>query len=246
MKNQAIEEDIRLSKARELVHFLEQSDEESAIQIIDDITNVRNTDLFDSIGRLTRDLHNAISGVGDGADVSQLTSFEIPDAKERLNYVVKMTEQAADKTLSAIEDILPRCDQLHDRSVRLSAIWNRYASGDMPEEEFHSMSDVIRSFLNKSEADSDKIRIKLKEVLIAQEYQDITSQVIGRVIRLVEDVETSLMKVLRLTGLDGGETEKSGKRSEDELEGPQIPGHRSSTAVNGQDEVDDLLSSLGF
>ncbi|MBN4078456.1 protein phosphatase CheZ [Gammaproteobacteria bacterium AH-315-C21] len=246
MKNQVIEEDIRLSKARELVHFLEQSDEESAIQIIDDITNVRNTDLFDSIGRLTRDLHNAISGVGDGADVSQLTSFEIPDAKERLNYVVKMTEQAADKTLSAIEDILPRCDQLHDRSVRLSAIWNRYASGDMPEEEFHSMSDVIRSFLNKSEADSDKIRIKLKEVLIAQEYQDITSQVIGRVIRLVEDVETSLMKVLRLTGLDVGKTEKPGKRSEDELEGPQIPGHRSSTAVNGQDEVDDLLSSLGF
>lgn len=247
MQNQAIEEDIRLIKARELVLCLEKADEESAIEIIDDITNVRNTELFNSIGRLTRDLHNAISGVGDGADVSQLTSFEIPDAKERLNYVVKMTEQAANKTLGAIEEILPRCDQLHDRSARLTSIWNRYASGDMPEDEFHSMSDVIKTFLNKSEIDSDVMRIKLKEVLIAQEYQDITSQVIGRVIKLVEDVETSLMKVLKLTGATAdGADQDSGKRSGDELEGPQIPGHKSSTALNGQDEVDDLLSSLGF
>lgn len=247
MQNQAIEEDIRLVKARELVSCLEQADEESAIDIIDDITNVRNTELFNSIGRLTRDLHNAISGVGDGADVSQLTSFDIPDAKERLNYVVTMTEQAADKTLGVIEEILPRCDQLHDRSARLASIWNRYASGDMAEEEFHSMSDVIKTFLNKSEVDSEEMRTKLKEVLIAQEYQDITSQVIGRVIRLVEDVETSLMKVLRLTGVgDESDVGKTGKRTEDELEGPQIPGHKSSTAVNGQDEVDDLLSSLGF
>jgi len=249
MQNHAIEKDIRLLKARELVHFLELSDEESAIRVIDDITNVRNTDLFNSIGRLTRDLHNALSGVGDGSDVSQLAAFDIPDAKERLKYVVTMTEQAANKTLSAIEYILPRCDQLHDRSARLSSIWNRYASGDMPEDEFHSMSDVIKAFLNKSEIDSDEMRIKLKEVLIAQEYQDITSQVIGRVIKLVEDVEYSLMKVLRLSGMGAEEDaaqSASGKRVEDELEGPQIPGHKSSTAVSGQDEVDDLLSSLGF
>ncbi len=248
MQNHAIEEDIRLVKARELVHFLEQSDEESAIQVIDDMTNVRNTELYNSIGRLTRDLHNALSGVGDGSDVSQLTAFDIPDAKERLNYVVTMTEQAANKTLGAIEEILPRCDQLHDRSARLASIWNRYAAGEMPEEEFHSMSDVIRTFLNKSESDSDEMRVKLKEVLIAQEYQDITSQVIGRVIKLVEEVESSLMKVLRLSGMSDDESSAagSGKRSEDELDGPQIPGHRSSTAVSGQDEVDELLSSLGF
>jgi len=251
MQNHAIEEDIRLLKARELVHFLEQSDEESAIRIIDDITNVRNTDLFNSIGRLTRDLHSALSGVGDGdgSNASQLTEFDIPDAKERLNYVVTMTQQAADKTLTAIEEMLPRCDQLHDRSVRLTSIWNRYASGDMPEDEFHSMSDVIRTFLNKSEIDSGEMRVQLKEVLIAQEYQDITSQVIGRVIRLVDDVENSLMKVLRLSGMSGEESadkSASGKRTEDNLEGPQIPGHKSSTAVSGQDEVDDLLSSLGF
>ncbi len=246
MENHAIEEDTRLLKARQLVQFLEQSDEEAALQIIDDITNVRSTELFNSIGHLTRNLHNSLSGVGDGG--KQLTEFDIPDAKERLNYVVTMTEQAADKTLSVIEELLPRCDQLHDRSARLVSIWNRYASGDMPEDEFHSMSDVIRKFLNKSEIDSDEMRVKLKEVLIAQEYQDITGQVIGRVIRLIEDVEVSLMKVLRLTGIDDekGSDAKSSKCSEDELEGPQIPGHKSLTAVSGQDEVDDLLSSLGF
>lgn len=246
MQNHAIEEDLRLIKARELVHFLEKSDEASALKVIDEITNVRNTELFNSIGRLTRDLHNALSGVGEGTAVNQLTEFDIPDAKERLNYVVSMTEQAADKTLGAIEEILPRCDQLHDRSARLAAIWRRYASGDMPEDEFHSMSDVIKTFLIKSETDSDEMRKKLKEVLIAQEYQDITSQVIGRVIRLVEDVETSLIRVLRLSNMEGDVDQSKTTRVEDELEGPQIPGHKSSTAVSGQDEVDDLLSSLGF
>ncbi len=246
MQNQAIQEDTRLIKARELVDCLEQADEESALRVIDEITNARDTELFNSIGRLTRDLHNALSGVGDGANVSQLTEFEIPDAKERLNYVVSMTEQAADKTLGAIEEILPCCDQLHDRSARLAAIWRRYAAGEMDDDEFHSMSDVIKTFLNKSEADSEDMRNKLKEVLIAQEYQDITSQVIGKVIRLVEDVEDSLVKVLRLSNMNGAEDDTPSERRKEELEGPQIPGHKSSTAVSGQDEVDDLLSSLGF
>ncbi len=248
MKNHAIEEDTRLLKARELVQFLEQSNEEEALRIIDDITNVRSTELFNSIGHLTRNLHDSLSGVDGGDNASNPTEFDIPDAKERLTYVVTMTEQAADKTLSVIEELLPRCDQLHDRSARLASIWRRYAAGDMPEDEFHSLSDVIRTFLNQAEVDSDEMRVKLKEVLIAQEYQDITGQVIGRVIRLIEDVELSLMKVLRLTGSDDEKRcdVKSDACSGDELAGPQIPGHKSLTAVSGQDEVDDLLSSLGF
>lgn len=253
MQNQAKAEDIRLLKARELVHYLEHQDEDSALAVIDEIANVRTTELFQSIGRLTRDLHNALNGVGSGvgtsasASVSQLTEFDIPDAKERLNYVVAMTEQAANKTLGAIEEILPRCDQLHDRSARLAAIWTRYTAGDMSEDEFHSMSDVIKTFLNRSEADSDDMRNRLKEVLIAQEYQDITSQIIGRVIRLVEDVEDSLIKVLKLSDAAGVKTETPAhQKAGSELDGPQIPGHKSATAVSGQDEVDELLSSLGF
>jgi chemotaxis protein CheZ len=86
---------------------------------------------------------------------------------------------------------------------------------------------------------------------MAQDFQDLTGQIIGRVINLVSDVEDSLVEIIKIGGnrLSKSSPQKKEEEKKEEavaLDGPQVPGLESTTAVSGQDEVDDLLSSLGF
>ncbi|SEQ17707.1 chemotaxis protein CheZ [Ectothiorhodospira magna] len=236
----------QLAHARELVHLMESGDEDAAGRLIEELGRMHETLLFQELGKLTRDLHEALNSFRMDSRLSELTHQDIPDAKERLNYVVAMTDQAAHRTLNAIEAALPVSEDLADRARTLSADWSRFRQREMSVDEFRAVSQALADFLQSTERDAEILRSQLSEILMAQDFQDLTGQVIRRVMTLVQDLEDNLVGLVRISGqrLSGGE-DKGNK--DIEPSGPAVKGTSDrGDAVNSQDDVDDLLSSLGF
>jgi chemotaxis protein CheZ len=236
----------RLDCAKQFVAALEQGDEQMADEILGKIAGVRETTLFQEVGKLTRQLHEAIAGFMLDERIENLTEKEIPDAKERLNYVITMTQQSADTTLNAIEELLPMSEQMGVRTGELAQKWSRFLRKEMDYDEFKNVShDLVEHFSSSAET-LTVMQTKLNEVLMAQGFQDLTGQIIKRVINLVQDVEHSMVEMIRISGrrLSGVRDQASVNPSK--LEGPAVPGTFDERTITNQDGVDDLLSSLGF
>jgi chemotaxis protein CheZ len=235
--------DPRVEQARLLLARLEAGDEAAAATALDALTRLRESELFQEIGKLTRELHDTLNAFRLDSRVASLANVDIPDAKDRLHYVVRMTEQAATVTLNRVEESRPICKTQRERSAALAASWNRFLNREMGVEEFRQLAAEVGEFFAWTERNATTLDAGLSEVLMAQSYQDLTGQIIKRVIALVEEVEGNLVNLIRLSGQRfAPQTQSDAIR----LEGPQVPGRESPDAVANQDEVDDLLSSLGF
>lgn len=242
----------RLTRARALVAALERGDEEEADRVLDEIGQVRQSMLFQEIGRLTRQLHDALTAFTLDARLAQLTENEIPDARERLKYVITMTEQAAHATLNVVDEVLPMVAELGDKTTSLAQRWQRFLQRQMPFEEFRELSRDISTFLTELDGGLRRVQSQLNEVLMAQSFQDLTGQIIRRVIDLVQQVEHSLVELIRFAAQREGRRPAVELKSRDdkganmEARGPVVPNVDKAETVSSQDDVDDLLSSLGF
>lgn len=237
----------KLDLARALVDHLVSGDDDRAISVIAELAGFRDSLLFQEVGRLTRELHNSINGFVMDARLADIAQTEMPNAAERLRYVIQTTEQAANTTLSAVEDSLPLADSLRADAQHLADRWAKFNSRQLTVDDFRELSGELSSFLTVTQANTDELHRKLSEVLLAQGYQDITGQIIRKVIHLVNDVESKLVELVRLSG----ERNKSGSQADADSknidpQGPVVPGVDKGDTVNNQDDVDDLLSSLGF
>jgi chemotaxis protein CheZ len=240
--------DDKLGLARALVDHLEAGNNEGAVTVIAELAGFRDSILFQEVGRLTRELHDSINGFVMDAQLADIAENEMPNAAERLRYVIATTEQAANTTLAAVEDSLPLADSLRNDAQHLSDQWDKFNSRQLSVEDFRALSNELSTFLAATQANTVELHDKLSEVLMAQGYQDLTGQVIRKVIDLVNDVEGKLVELVRLSGnrsKPGNETERSDSR-DTAAQGPVVPGVDKADTVNSQDDVDDLLSSLGF
>jgi chemotaxis protein CheZ len=232
----------RLAQARRLVEQLEAGNEEAARSTINQLSEAKENELFLEVGRLTRELHEAINGFLVDERIAQMAEVEIPDATERLSYVITMTERSANTTLSAVEAGLPLADVLGETARKVLTEWERFGKRELSVEEFRVLSREITEFLNLASDHSSQIHSRLSEVLMAQDFQDLTGQIIRQVITLVHDVEDKLVQLVRISGSKLPEKQNDAHK----LEGPAVPGVDQGDIVSGQDDVDDLLSSLGF
>ena len=238
-------QDESLKLAKELVTVLEQGDADAADAIMEKMARLRESTLFQDVGRLTRQLHDSMTSFSMDTKITQMAEKDIPDAKERLNYVISMTEKSAHQTLNIVEGLMPISEQLNDQSNKLAINWERFLAKDMPFAEFKDMSQEITVHFNQSVASLAEIQKGLNEILMAQGFQDITGQIIKRVITLVQDLENSMVELIKISGRKQGHAEPATKI---ELPGPAVPGvdDTAGDVATSQDDVDDLLSSLGF
>ena len=247
MEERNILSDDNIARVKDLLATLERGDIKGANEVIDDLTSIRESDIYKEMGKLTRELHDAIMAFGMDEQLSVLAQNEIPDARQRLRHVIDMTDQAAHRTLNEVEESLPVCEQLESRSKILHDDWLRFKSRDMDINEFKELARRLDSFFEVNTSDAGKLRESLNNVLMAQDFQDLTSQIIKKVIKLVEEVESNLVEIIRLTGTDDAKSKTSVKKQDEKLAGPVVPGvNDGGSTVSGQDDVDDLLSSLGF
>ena len=252
---------ITLEQAKLLVEYLENGDQDKANQLILDAASKEQSELFAEVGKLTRQLHESLKSFELDTRIADITTDAIPDAKERLNYVMEMTEAAANKTMDAIEAGIPIAQQLADDILYIKPTWDRLMNRDIQLGEFKSLCSDLDKFMQGSQSKTDELQSLMTNVLMAQDYQDLTGQVIRRVIELVKDVEDNLIHLLTAFGNAPDVTAKNQPESEnvpDNLEvisesgeiagpeGPILDAETRDDAVSSQDEVDDLLSSLGF
>jgi chemotaxis protein CheZ len=228
-----------LGQARDLVTQLEAGNETEVHRLVDELTSLRESHLFQEVGKLTRELHEAMNSFRLDSRLSDITATDIPDAKDRLNYVITMTEQAAHRTLDVVEQTLPLTESLSRQAAELKAPIATLRDAKT----LNGLGDRLDSFIDEVARDSAIMQQNLSEVLIAQDYQDITGQIIRRVINLVHEVETSLVGMVRISGQRMAPAKPS---VPEHLDGPRIQGKEGADQVTGQDDVDDLLSSLGF
>lgn len=241
---------MRLAQARAVVAALDRGDEAEADRILDELGRLRENQLFQELCRLARRLHDALAGFMVDSRLVELTESDIPDARERLRYVIAMTEQAATTTLNAVDTILPMVEALSARLKTLIGQWERFLQREMPYQEFKELIRAISVFLENLTQEMNLLQEQLNQVMMAQSFQDLTGQIIRRVIDLVEQVEDSLIELIRFSGrrvpaqreLSSGRSDRPGEIT---ANGPKVPG-LDQDAIKSQDEVDDLLSSLGF
>jgi len=247
---------ITLEQARQLVVHLENGEQDKADQLILDAATKEQSELFAEVGKLTRQLHDALKNFELDTRLSDLTTDAIPDAKQRLNYVMEMTENAANKTMDAVEASLPLAQGLADEIAQIKPTWDRLMSREIELGEFKALCHSLDKFMNHSHTKTDELQGLMTNVLMAQDYQDLTGQVIRRVIDLVREVEDSLIHLLTAFGSHEIGEAKTRIAAIEEIppakttlagpEGPIIDKESRDDVVNGQDDVDDLLSSLGF
>lgn len=233
-----------VERARELVRHMEKGSADDAARILDELTKLREDSLFRELGKLTREFHEALNNFRLDSRIQTLAQHEIPDARDRLSYVINMTEQAANRTLSAVERSLPMCEALEQKSVQMREQWARFLRKEMDAQTFRAVSRDMEEYLSSACATLPAVRAQLQDVLMAQGFQDLTGQIIRRVMNLVEELEKNLVELVRISG-QNLLPEAPQEENPTAASGPAIPGLDKGT-VSGQDEVDDLLSSLGF
>lgn len=247
--------------AKLLAEKLQSNELEEASVLIKTITQSRDRHIFQSVGRLTRGLHNAIVNFNVDADLSKeppkIENSDIHDASTRLNYVIELTQKAAEKTMDVVDEAAPIAMNLGQEANALRTEWARLKRREMKADEFRQLYERMDVFFGQMVTGTEQLSKNLQDIVLEQGFQDLTGQVLKRVIGLINDVEKDLVSLVRIAGqveeitglADEQETiahniEVMNKRK-NEAEGPQINKERADV-VSGQDDVDDLLSSLGF
>jgi chemotaxis protein CheZ len=203
--------------------------------------------LMPELKRLTASAEAAMKRFRQEARLEVLADHEVPDARRRLAHVVKLTEEAAHRTLDLVEQSTPLVERMQSESGQLLEEWGLHGSRQLavatfwPERAYETMERVMR--------DADHLRRYLSQMLLAQGYQDLSGQIIQAVIKLAVELETVLGELAMLA--QGEDTRRvralklPGSPGADQGMGPQVPGVASRSAtVSGQDDIDALLASV--
>ncbi|MFL1453234.1 protein phosphatase CheZ [Marinobacter sp. GN3S48] len=241
------------AQANELVEQVNAGDYAGAMNVINDLSEVRDQSLYREVGRLTRSLHEAIRNFQiDPRNAEQQEALsKMTDASDRLEYVVQMTGQAANRTMDLVEETMPQAYAIRDEAAILRDEWQRLRRREMEPAEFRDLYGRIDQFFVTLTRDADTMYNNLSEILLAQDFQDLTGQVIQKVTDLVKEVEEHLLGLVMMAShvdqLTGTVHEiESNEVSAEQGVGPQMNADKREDVVSGQDDVDDLLSSLGF
>ena len=194
--------------------------------------------LLARVGQMTRSLHDSLRGL-DFDKLAARAAHDIPDARDRLDYVARMTEQAAQKVLNATEAASPLQERIGGGARALAQQWREALGGTA---DANALAAPTLAYLEQTASDSDGTRQLLMDIMMAQDFQDLTGQVIRKVTELAHGLEQQLVQLL----VDYAEGDIKREANTGLLNGPQINPNASPDVVADQTQVDDLLESLGF
>jgi chemotaxis protein CheZ len=197
-------------------------------------------DLIHRIASLTRMLRESMRELGLDQAIKD-AAHAIPDARDRLHYVAHMTEQAANRVLNAAEQTQPLQDTMQRDAKALDARWQAWFDKPVELDQARELVDDTRSFLKAVPENTAASQNYLLEIIMAQDFQDLTGQVIMKMLGVVSAIETELVQVL----VDNVPQELR-EETKSLMNGPAVNPQGKVDVVTSQDQVDDLLSSLGF
>ncbi|MDP2367532.1 protein phosphatase CheZ [Rhodoferax sp.] len=206
---------------------------------------ISTPDVHRMIGALTRQLHDSLNGLGLTEKVNAWAD-EIPDAKSRLSYIARLTGEAAEKVLNRVDLAKAQDEHIAAETRRIGALIVKDPVAAVAK-------GHVMNFLSDVERSTKEIDGHLTEIMMAQDFHDLTGQVIAKVVNLAAGIEEELVRMLVLTAPAHAATQAAPTPSGEEhhphtpsLSGPVVNPEGNPDVVKGQSEVDDLLASLGF
>ncbi|MBK4736095.1 protein phosphatase CheZ [Noviherbaspirillum pedocola] len=191
--------------------------------------------MFDSLGHIVRQLHDSLRELGYDRSLNDISS-EVTDAAGRLEYIATLTEQAANKVLNSIDDAMPVQDDLARKAGEIEGRWNALFEGKMSVEDFKLLARDSRQYAADSGTAAEAEKARLMTIMMAQDFQDITGQIIKKVIGITQKLERELAQLL----IDNAPL-AAREKVVDLMAGPAVP-----ASAMAQTDVDNLLADLGF
>jgi chemotaxis protein CheZ len=226
-----------------------RDDEAAFLAALDEVLRTRRPELFDELRDVTVNLKVALDRFRLDARLTDFAEREMPDARQRLAYVIKMTDEAAHRTLDLVEQSGPPAERTAKAAETLMASWTKFRSREIETRAFHELLKRMDAFLPAARADSELIRRNLGEVLLTQSFQDLAGQILRGVIALVSELESSLAELVRLSGTEPATASRAdppgAENPPSRGHGPAVPGVTQGELAAQQD-VDALLSGLGI
>ncbi|HEX7972329.1 MAG TPA: protein phosphatase CheZ [Thiobacillus sp.] len=206
------------------------------------VESCEQDEMLARVGQITRTLHDSLRELGFDKVLEKAT-VDIPDVRERLNYVARMTEQAAQRVLNATDNAIPLQERIDAGADEILNGWKTTLKAPFSEAHYRDMATLTMQCLADMRRDTSATKQQLLDIMMAQDFQDLTGQVIRKVTDLAQSLEQQLVQLL----IDYSPNEvRRDTGSNSLLNGPQInPASRSDVVVD-QGQVDDLLDSLGF
>jgi chemotaxis protein CheZ len=202
-----------------------------------------SSEMFQKLGSITRQLHDALNELGY-TPVLKGTVEELPDARSRLEYIARLTGEAAEKVLNRVDEAKAEQERVIDHSKQLLDTLRRVPGlkWAMPE---------LTDWSEKIQISAERTDTHLTDIMMAQDFHDLTGQVIKKVVALAATIEGQLLQLLLQAAPhalahheEGGP--RAGASSREELAGPVVNPEGRTDVVTDQSQVDDLLASLGF
>lgn len=197
-------------------------------------TPAASPEVFQQLGAITRQLHDTLSQLGVMPKL-QMAAEGLPDARSRLNYIAEKTGAAATKVLNSVD--CAKADHAH-----IIEQTRRMAAAIVADPVKAVASGAILNFVSDVEATTARIDAHLTDIMMAQDFHDLTGQVVAKVVTLAGDLEDSLVKLL----VQAAPPEQVHHVEQHLLQGPVVDATGRTDVVSNQGEVDDLLASLGF
>ena len=198
------------------------------------VTVRASPEVFHQLGLITRQLHDTLQQLGVMPQL-QKAANGLPDARSRLSYIARKTGEAADKVLNSV-------DQAKAEHGLICAQTRQMAAAIVADPVKAVASGAVINFVGDIEAATARIDAHLTDIMMAQDFHDLTGQVVAKVVALAADLEDSLVKLL----VQAAPPEQAHKVEASLLHGPVVNGEGRADVVHNQGEVDDLLASLGF
>ncbi|MDY0136934.1 MAG: protein phosphatase CheZ [Thiomicrospira sp.] len=220
---------ICISDVQTLLEDLEAGDLVAAGAQLDKITSMREQELYQALGKMTRNLHETLNDLGEDTELLQQVKHDLPDVSERLQYVMRTTEEASEKTLASAEQVVASLDALNE--------WvERAGLTPTQQTELVALVDAMSQYVTN--------------IMMAQSFQDLTGQVLNRIMIIMASFERSLLDLVMKSGHDLAAVPQRSEAAQKEAEmkgiGPNVTQSGKKDALDSQDDVDDLLGQLGF
>ena len=201
----------------------------------------QHDEVLSRIGHMTRALHESLRGLGLDKLIEKAAS-DIPDARDRLDYVARLSEQAAKRVLDATDAAGPLQDGIDASAAELGRSWQSLLDSGEGSAEWRQLAEKTVASLAASRSAAGATKGHLMDIMMAQDFQDLTGQVIKRITGIAQNLEKQLVQVL----VDFAPAEVKREFDNSLLNGPQINPEGNAEVVADQGQVDDLLDSLGF
>lgn len=195
--------------------------------------------LYQELGHITRQLHDSLAQLGVMPRLQQAAQG-LPDARSRLNFVVEKTSEAAHRVLNSVDAAKVGKRGLDDQSRELMQLLGRPGTSAIP-------AAAVLAYVQSVQSHTTELDQHLTDIMLAQDFHDLTGQVVRKILDMATALEDSLVHLLVQSAPEELQslTTKPEPASAD-LQGPVVAGTQQGDVVSNQGEVDDLLASLGF